>query len=352
MLIKMPYVFHAEVVPAGKRNAVSLAFGNHMDLEIAELSDDEAPLVMEWSQRSSLTNRTETMMGRVSEGQFYAAIKNGDGTFLHAENLLWDHIHTFPDDSGSRGEKPISQFISGKLTHTLSDYRSCTRSNEETIREEVMNAAAGMMIADGLVYERHRVPLLRTSVESFQAGERLTLGIEYDTVSFGGTNILHFSIQDMDKAVSWAEEVVQASAGQLTFRNLAEVVVHRPDLLPEVDYFTMDLCRTLDVVLSSAGKTLFIMPDHFIDAWQDLRRARNALHPGCSGELVDEAITAWSAYVESNHVVERERCARLGQEYYPERETEHRMRAYFLPRWEAHEIQLDIGADFGRRPQI
>nr|WP_250807854.1 hypothetical protein [Neorhizobium tomejilense] len=344
MHFKMPYVFKALVKPPGKRNAVSLDFGGHLDLDLQEADGEDAPTVVDWTRRTPHNRQGEAMTGRFRGGMFYAAVTNDDGSYLRAADLTAADIYTFPHVGPWSEPKPIDLFNAGRLTHSVGDYRECQSSSEEEVIENVRKAASEFLIVEGLVYRPHPVPVIKTSLENYRDSSTLRLSVEYDVEL--KSNMLHFHIHEIEAALAWADEVVGSSHIPMSVVNEVEAVVYRPELLPDIDLFVIDLRKTLDIALESAGKTLHVMPDDYIDAWQTLRRSRNALFEGCPEEVGDAAMRAWTGFLDAHDAVEEEKHRRWGREYNPDSETERQMYNFFLPRWEGHDIKFDIGQGF------
>lgn len=341
MKYRMPYVYKALVKPARARNWVSENFGAYVEIDIPEASQDEAPLVVRWSQREE--GYRQRYEGRVYQGRFYATVGTGDGGFLSSDAIEIGHIHDFKQIRRYNDPYPIDLFQRGMLTHVIGDYRESTQSDEEQVLAEVAESAGNILVVDGLVYKPHPIPLILAEKTHTGPYEIIDLSV---TCSADNDDwyAMHFPIQQAEEARAWADAYGAATEARVTVEDKTDIEVLRPDLLTDTNYFATDLADVLARFVRDNGKELAKRPDGFIDAWQEMRRCAKALSAESDSSMVDAAMAAWGVFLERFDEFEDIKRANWDEVYDRTQHVEHQAHAFFFPRWEICEIGLDLGS--------
>ena len=343
MRYRMPYVYTALVKPPRARNWVSEDFGGYVDLELQEAREDDAPLVLEWRESGRAGATVHPLRGRMFDGRFYAEVTDDDDRPLTADRIQSGDIHHFAHVGPYSDAHPIDRFKRGQITHAVADFRESMNCTEQAVLEEIRESAAKILVVEGVVHRPHPVPVIRSALENQFDRQVLTLSLAAYLDTEADWKVMHFPIHKTDDARAWVEALENSDRRRpMAVQDRVDVNVLRPDLLPDQDMFVYDLSRALSDILKNTGKTLWIMPDDYIDAWQDLRRLQSALVDGCGSETVDDAMASWSLLLDRHDAHEEEKHRRWGRNYDAGRETERQAYEYFLPRWENGEIGLQI----------
>lgn len=342
MKFRMPYVYRAMVKPPRKQNWAVEDFGGYLNIEIPEATDEVAPIAVEWTQPGFGADAPFPTYLREHEGRYFAPARNANNEVVTADAISDRDIHVFTHEGPHSEPRAIDRFKAGRINHALSDFRQSMNSTEEAVIDEVRQSLAKLLIVDGVLHEAHPVPLIKATQESHSDHERIVFDITTHAEPKAHWTVMHFPIQNAEEARSWAD-AMRADAGKdIRVLDKLGIRVVRPDLLPMPDHFSMDLRRLIHTHLDMAGKTLYVMPDAYIDAWQALRSAFAGLAGGCEQETIDRAMSAWRRLLTEHDRVEEDHAARRGTEYSPEGETEHRLFARAAARWENSPIELDV----------
>ncbi|MCZ7861768.1 hypothetical protein O9X98_10290 [Agrobacterium salinitolerans] len=342
MKFRMPYVYRAMVKPPRKQNWVVEDFGGYLNIEIPEAADEDAPVVVEWTQPGFGVDAAYPTYLRAHEGRYYAPARNAANEIVTADSISDRDIHVFAHDGPHSEPRAIDRFKAGRINHALSDFRQSMNSTEEAVIEEIRQDLAKLLVVGGVLHEVHRVPLIKATQESFSDYERIVFAISTHAEPKAHWTVMHFPIQNADEARDWADAMKSTFNKDIRIKEQLEIRVVRADLLPAPDHFAMDLRKLIQSHLDMSGKTLYIMPDTYIDAWQDLRVAFARLEDGCQQEAIDRAMAAWRHLLAEHDAVEEGKAARHGTEYSPERETEHQLFARASARWENSPIEFDV----------
>lgn len=342
MKFRMPYVYRAMVKPPRKQNWAVEDFGGYLNVEIPEASDEDAPVAVEWTQSRFGVDAPFPTCLRAHEGRYYAPARNANNEVVTADSISDRDIHVFTHEGPHSEPRAIDRFKAGRINHALSDFRQSMNSTEEAVIEEIRQSLAKLLVVDGVLHEAHPVPLIKATQESFSDYDRIGFAISTHAEPKAHWSVMHFPIQNAEEARDWADAMKSTVSKDIRVKEQLEIRVVRPDLLPTPDHFAMDLRKLIQSHLDMAGKTLYIMPDAYIDAWQDLRGAFAGLEDGCQQDAIDRAMAAWRHLLVEHDAVEEGKAARHGTEYSPERETEHQLFARASARWENSPIEFDV----------
>jgi len=350
MKFRMPYVYRAMVKPPRKQNWAVEDFGGWLNVEIAEESSDAAPVVVEWTSPGYASESPFPTYLRAYEGKYFAPVLDDDNRFLTVDRMSDRDIHTFVHDGPHSEARAIDRFKAGQINHSVSDYRESMNNTHETVISEIGESLGKLLVVEGVLHRTHPVPVIKATQESYTDYERIVLDISTHAEPKAHWTVMHFPIQCGDEARDWAEAMKASEGKDVRVSDRLHVRVVRDDLLPTPDHFAMDLRKLIQSHLDMSGKTLNIMPDPYIDAWQDLRKAFAGLHDGCQQAAIDQAMAAWRQLLVEHDVVEEAHATRRGTEYAPERETEHRLFARASARWENRPIEFEV--QFTKSPDI
>lgn len=342
MKFRMPYVYRAMVKPPRRQNWVVEDFGGYLNVEIPEASEEEAPVAVEWTQAGLGVDAHLPTYLRSYEGRFYAPARNTADEIVTADNISDRDIHVFAHEGPHSEPRAIDRFKAGRINHALSDFKHSMNSTEETVIEEIRQDLAKLLFVDGVLHETHPVPLIKATQENYSDHDRIVLTISTHAEPKAHWTVMHFPIQNADEARDWAQAMKSTVNKDVRVKEQLEIRVVRTDLLPAPDHFAMDLRKLIQSHLDMSGKTLYVMPDAYIDAWQTLRSAFAGLEDGCHHEAIDRAMLAWRDLLVEHDAVEQDKAARHGREYSPEGETEHQLFARAAARWENNPIEFDV----------
>ncbi|MCV9963649.1 hypothetical protein OIU34_17250 [Pararhizobium sp. BT-229] len=350
MKFRMPYVYRAMVKPPRKQNWAVEDFGGYLKVEIPEATDEAAPVAVEWTQPGFGVDAPFPTYLRAHEGRYYAPARNAANEVVTADSISDRDIHVFTHEGPHSEPRAIDRFKAGRINHALSDFRQSMNSTEEAVIEDIRQSLAKLLVVGGVLHEAHPLPLIKATQESFSDYDRIVFSISTHAEPKAHWSVMHFPIQSAEEARDWADAMKAGGGKDIRVVEKLDIRVVRPDLLPMPDHFAMDLRKLIHTHLEMAGKTLYIMPDAYIDAWQDLRGAFAGLEDGCQQDAIDEAMAAWRHLLTEHDRVEEGKAARHGNDYSPERETEHQLFARAAARWENSPIEFDV--QLARHPQI
>ncbi|MDW9478865.1 hypothetical protein GOB57_09225 [Sinorhizobium meliloti] len=339
MKFRMPYVYRAMVKPPRKQNWVVKDFGGYLDVEIPEATSENAPVAVEWTHRGYGSDGPFPTYLRAHEGRYYAPVRGEDNQVVTSDSISDRDIHVFAHDGPYSEPRAIDLFKAGRIDDVVADYRESTNKTEEKVFGELRESLAKLLVVDGVLHEAHPVPLIKATQESYTDHDRITLDIATHAEPTSHWTVMHFPIQCDEEARDWAHAM---KGRDIRVLDRLEVRVVRGDLLPLPDHFAMDLRKLVQAHLEMGGKALHIMPDAYIDAWQEIRKAFAGLADGCGNAAIDQAMAAWKELLAEHDAVEQEKAARRGAEYMPGRETEHLLFARASARWENRPIDLDV----------
>lgn len=342
MKFRMPFVYRAMVKPPRKQNWAVEDFGGYLNVEIPEATDEAAPVAVEWTQPGFGVDAPFPTYLRAHEGRYYAPARNAANEVVTADSISDRDIHVFTHEGPHSEPRAIDRFKAGRINHALADFRQSMNSTEEAVIEEIRQSLAKLLVVDGVLHETHPVPLIKATQESFVDHDRIVLDISTHAEPKSHWTVMHFPIQCSQEARDWAQAMKSTGGKDIRVVEKLQIRIVEPDLLRTPDHFAMDLRKLIQSHLDMAGKTLSIMPDAYIDAWQDLRGAFAGLGDGCQQDAIDRAMAAWRHLLAEHDVVEESKAARHGTEYSPERETEHQLFARASARWENSPIEFDV----------
>jgi hypothetical protein len=342
MKFRMPYVYRAMVKPPRKQNWAAEDFGGYINVEIPEATDEDSPVAVEWSHRDYVSDAPYPTYLRAYEGRYFAPVRDSNNEVVTVDSISDHDVHMFTHEGPHSEPRAIDRFKAGRINHALSDFRESMNSTEETVLDDIRKSLAKLLVVDGVLHESHPVPLIKATQESYLDHERIVFGISTHAEPKAHWTVMHFPIQGVEEARDWADMMKSSVIKDIRIVEKLDIRIVRPDLLPMPDHFAMDLRKLIHSHLEMSGKTLHIMPDAYIDAWQDLRGAFASLEDGCQQAAIDRAMSAWRHLLTEHDVVEESKAARYGTEYASEMETEHKLFARASARWANSPIEFDV----------
>lgn len=294
MFVNVPFKYDAEILKPRCRNLEPMAFGDWVEVNIAETTASDAPVAVRWIDADSLPYVDTPIVKetRWFEDSHYRRVFDSDDrnekngftrdTIIEAcangRHLSW--ALPFGQDYD------LVRVISGSLKPID---ETPTRKIENSTREKAISdielRASELLLIDEELWIKCEEPIYAVKQGT---GLIVSIPTAYDLTQVAPDR--RFRIDRMDDAID------HFKLDDRFIRERADVLV--PDSV-RFDDETPAILHSTREALSWYAKSLHKMPTDFIVAWGHLRDAHNAADQEASPEHMDALIERFQAYVET-----------------------------------------------------
>lgn len=210
MIVSIPFLYEAVVRLPRKRNPQDVLIHGTWPFEIAELTSDEAPVVVRLPAHPdrSWPKTPETTDIRHNDGTFWVPAVDLMGNDGHPvvqddyrrwrERKLWVKVAGMFSDGGLRPGKPLAQLES------RADAAEIISDNREALAEEIYRQSKDVLVVDGVVHRRCGEPVCILYGDDGRGDYEIatsTLDVAVDKLALNRI----FRLDRRDEAIRYAE---------------------------------------------------------------------------------------------------------------------------------------------------
>jgi hypothetical protein len=289
MIISMPFFYQCTFRRPRKRTDDIEWFGRSVDVDIPDLSGDDAPIAAAWKFTGRFHSGPRDVYARAYGGHAYSpvvSVHGGDTLPVTPHTVTPTDLHDY-DRYLERSCEPVDAFLRGEVD-AVPQEEVKHHSGEDEPRDAVVASAARFIFVDGELHERQPLPGLVAKVD-YGFPNRITI-----TASDESPNTQYhamFGLGSMDEALEWA--AVWSSYDPFEVASNVEIELFRHELLGGGSSLTSETLRLATVELGHVDDPIATLEDETIDAWQDLRRALARGKSDPSDDNIGHVFAAW-----------------------------------------------------------
>ena len=339
MRISVPVTYVENVVPKRAQNTKNLRFGEWFDVEVQEVNDLEAPVIIEW--RAHMHDRAYSAINdivqlRYYDGHFYEAqvvsAAYEPNQHLTLEELIdktaQGHYHNNPLLTSSDYSGDLVNSPDDYSAIKADEYRFVYSDERSKIIKELEVRASETIIVDGLIWTKTNEPVLLVKpITSFHSKCDFEVKIEQSAHLDNNNMKDAFRLDRLEDAIAYGKDAFGATEFS---------VEHDPQILrSEVLSYDDDkpaLLNTLQFYIKGTENEVINESRDHVIAWYDMRTAIRALTLTSTDQEFEAVVNSVNDVLDT--------VSDTG--FY-----EDRLRAA-VNRWVSKPIDLDLSLNFGQ----
>lgn len=305
MKYEIPCVFDCLVQKNDGESLERGTYGRMLEIEIREVSEDSATKVARWTEAVGGPRR---FVGIKVGGAFFRSAFHANGEFVTTTSIDDRVIDTSPEYD------PATASVVREGLMVLDDDFVLEHSGRDQAIERLLGRAKDLVIYEGLLFERAAEPVIAVTENGRGKDRSFEIAI---VARPPGTKprsaTLHFGLTDMEFARDWikarcrGEDFEDIAVTDTARVELAEGAVGGDDHLMAHDV-ALGMRAEVDDTRESLGRQW----DSYIDAWQAMRAAVGKLERDSCEANIQDAVNAWSAFLDEKQVAGDRRNERFG----------------------------------------